>query len=131
MDIQNAANVIPFMTKDGSEIRELLAYRNSCLSALSLAEATLPPGGATVPHYHVQTEEIYYILSGSGLMWLGTESRPVVAGDAIAIPRAMPHQLVNSGTAPLVLLCCCTPAYEHWDTVLLQGKGAAEAMGQG
>lgn len=131
MDVQNAASIVPFVTKDGSQIRELLAYRNSCLSAMSLAEATLPPGGATVPHYHVQAEEIYFILSGAGLMRLGTESRPVAAGDAIAIPRRMPHQLVNTGSLPLVLLCCCAPAYEHWDTVLLKAMETREAIDEG
>jgi mannose-6-phosphate isomerase-like protein (cupin superfamily) len=126
VDVQNAARLAPFTTKDGSQIRELLAYRNSCLCAMSLAEATLPPGAATVPHYHLQAEEIYFILAGSGLMHLGSETRQVGAGDAIAIPRATPHQLVNTGTQPLVLLCCCSPAYEHWDTVLLTAAAEAE-----
>jgi mannose-6-phosphate isomerase-like protein (cupin superfamily) len=123
MDVRNAANVASFITKDGSQIRELLAYRNACLAAMSLAEATLPPGGATVPHYHVEAEEIYYILSGTGTMRVGEETRSVGPGDAIAIPRGMPHQLVNAGPEPLRLLCCCAPAYEHWDTVLLPEAG--------
>jgi hypothetical protein len=32
MDIQNIADTVPFTTKDGSEIRELLAHRNSRMS---------------------------------------------------------------------------------------------------
>jgi mannose-6-phosphate isomerase-like protein (cupin superfamily) len=28
------------------------------------------------------------------------------------------HKLRNPGTEPLVLLCCCAPAYSHEDTVL-------------
>lgn len=118
MDVQNATRIAPFITKDGSQIRELLAYRNSCLRAMSLAEATLPPGGATVLHYHVQAEEIYFILSGSGSMRVGAETQQIGPGDAIAIPRGVLHQLVNTGAEPLRLLCCCAPAYEHWDTVL-------------
>src|SRR5262245_4989808 len=64
MDCTNIACVPAFTTKDGSEIRELLAHRNSCIRRQSLAQARLPPGTSTTPHYHPDTEEIYYILSG-------------------------------------------------------------------
>ena len=68
MDITNIDRVPAFTTKDGSQIRELLAHRNSCIRRQSLAEARLPPAGATTPHFHPETEEIYYILEGSGSM---------------------------------------------------------------
>ncbi len=44
MDIKNLNEVPAFTTKDGSEIRELLAYRNSAIRNQSLAEARLPVG---------------------------------------------------------------------------------------
>jgi mannose-6-phosphate isomerase-like protein (cupin superfamily) len=119
MDITNLERVPAFTTKDGSEIRELLAHRNSCIVHQSLAEARLPPGQATTPHYHRRTEEIYYILSGQGAMQIEGETRQVGPGDAIAIPPRAKHQITNTGDAPLVFLCCCAPAYEHEDTVLL------------
>ena len=117
MDIQNIAVVAPFITKDGSEIRELLAYRNSCIRQQSLAEARLPPGGATTPHFHPRTEEIYYILEGQGRMRIGAEEQMVGVGDAIAIPPGQVHQIRNTGTEILKFLCCCAPGYEHEDTV--------------
>jgi mannose-6-phosphate isomerase-like protein (cupin superfamily) len=119
MDIQNIHHVPAFTTKDGSEIRELLAHRNSAIRNQSLAEARLPPGGATTPHYHPQTEEIYYILSGVGRMQIGEEIREVSPGDAIAIPPGEVHQIVNTGAETLIFLCCCAPGYEHSDTVLI------------
>lgn len=118
MDVQNLDRVPAFITKDGSEIRELLAHRNSCIRNQSLAEARLPAGAATTPHFHPRTEEIYYILSGSGQMRLGSQSRPVGPGDAIAIPPGAAHQIVNTGRDVLRFLCCCAPPYEHEDTVL-------------
>jgi hypothetical protein len=38
MDITNLKTVPSFVTKDGSEIRELLAHRNSVIRNQSLAE---------------------------------------------------------------------------------------------
>jgi len=121
MDVQNIGEVPAFTTKDGSEIRELLAHRNSCIEKQSLAEARLPPGGKTTPHYHPVTEEIYYITHGSGEMRIDSNRRQVSVGDAIAIPPGARHQIANTGEEVLRFLCCCAPAYEDHDTVLLEG----------
>jgi mannose-6-phosphate isomerase-like protein (cupin superfamily) len=120
VDIQNLDRVPSFTTKDGSEIRELLAHRNSCIANQSLAEARVAPGVSTTAHYHPQTEEIYYILRGRGTMRIDAETRTVGPGDAIAIPPGRVHQITNGGSEPLVFLCCCAPCYEHTDTVLVE-----------
>ena len=120
MDVVNLNDAEPFITKDGSEIRELLAHRNSMIRNQSLAEARLPPGARTTLHYHRKTEEIYYMLSGLGHMTVSEEERQVEPGDAIAIPPGAVHTIENTGAETLVFLCCCAPAYEHDDTVLLE-----------
>jgi mannose-6-phosphate isomerase-like protein (cupin superfamily) len=115
-------NSVPvFVTKDTSLIRELLAPRCApgAIAAQSLAEATLPPGAATEPHYHPVTEEIYYVLTGTGRMRFPETERRVGPGDAIAIPPGTPHQLINDGETELTLLCCCAPAYSDDDTVMV------------
>jgi mannose-6-phosphate isomerase-like protein (cupin superfamily) len=120
MDVQNIDHVVAFTTKDGSEIRELLASRNSSISNQSLAEARLPPGASTTPHYHPRTEEIYYILIGTGRMRIESEQRSVGPGDAIAILPGQTHQITNTGSDTLKFLCCCAPGYENDDTVLVE-----------
>jgi mannose-6-phosphate isomerase-like protein (cupin superfamily) len=119
MHIQNLARVPAFTTKDGSEIRELLALRNSCIRNQSLAEARVAVGGATAAHYHPRAEEIYYILRGAGALTIDAETRDVGVGDAIAIPPGAVHTIRNTGDEPLIFLCCCAPGYEHDDTVLV------------
>lgn len=120
MDIKNIGEVRAFTTKDGSEIRELLAYRNSSIRAQSLAEARLAVGGSTQEHYHIKTEEIYYITHGRGRMRIEGEVREVGPGDAIAIPPGLKHKIWNAGDETLRLLCCCAPAYEDTDTVITE-----------
>ncbi len=122
MDIKNIDEVPSFITKDGSEIRELLAHRNSVIRHQSLAEARLPCGASTQEHYHVRTEEIYYITHGAGRLRIDGETRDVKTGDAIAIPPGSIHKLFNSGPEPLRLLCCCAPAYEHDDTIITESQ---------
>jgi mannose-6-phosphate isomerase-like protein (cupin superfamily) len=120
MDIQNLNRVERFVTKDGSEIRELLAHRNSCIRNQSLAEARLSSGASTTPHYHPKAEEIYYILQGEARMSVGRETAAVGPGDAIAIGPGITHQITNTGKEALIFLCCCAPGYEHDDTVLVE-----------
>ena len=120
MDIKNLNEVPSFITKDGSEIRELLAHRNSAIRNQSLAEARLPVGGATQEHFHPKCEEIYYITNGAGKIRIEGETREVRAGDAIAIPPGQKHKLWNTGNETLRLLCCCAPAYENDDTIITE-----------
>ena len=120
MEIKNLDAVPAFITKDGSEIRQLLAYRNSAIRNQSLAEARLPSGSSTQEHYHARTEEIYFITAGQGRMRIEGEMAEVRAGDAIAILPGKKHKLWNTGSQPLTLLCCCSPCYEHSDTFITE-----------
>jgi mannose-6-phosphate isomerase-like protein (cupin superfamily) len=120
MEIKNVNEVSAFITKDGSEIRELLAHRNSAIRNQSLAEARLPAGGSTQEHYHAKAEEIYFITQGTGRMRIEAAIREVKVGDAIAIPPGQRHKLWNTGNETLRLLCCCAPGYEHDDTVITE-----------
>jgi mannose-6-phosphate isomerase-like protein (cupin superfamily) len=101
----------PFVTKDGSTIREL---HHTALQ--SLAEATLEPDQATERHYHRATEEIYVVVKGSGELEVDGVTQRVRPGDAILIPPGAWHTLVNNGTSELRFLCCCAPPYSHDDT---------------
>jgi len=120
MDVKNLDEVPAFITKDGSEIRELLAHRNSAIRNQSLAEARVPAGGSTLEHYHPKTEEIYYITAGAGRVRIENETRDVKPGDAIAIPPGSRHKIWNTGNETLKLLCCCAPTYEHSDTFITE-----------
>jgi mannose-6-phosphate isomerase-like protein (cupin superfamily) len=120
MDIKNLEQVPAFTTKDGSQIRELLAYRNSSIRNQSLAEARLAVGCSTQEHFHPRAEEIYYITHGQGRIRIEGEYHDVKPGDAIAIPPGQRHKLWNSGQETLRLLCCCAPCYENDDTVMTE-----------
>ncbi len=115
--------ISPYITKDGSVIRELMHPAVHGNAAQSLAEAFIPVGAATLFHLHSRTEELYHITVGSGIMFLGDEQFPVREGDTICILPGTPHRIENTGNEPLKILCCCAPAYSHEDTQLIEQKG--------
>lgn len=114
------AEITPYVTKDGSTIRELLHPDHHGVEHQSLAEARIPAGARTLLHRHQRSEELYYIQAGHGVMTLAEQRFEVAPGDSIAIAPGTPHAIENSGKEELVLLCCCSPAYRHDDTELLE-----------
>jgi mannose-6-phosphate isomerase-like protein (cupin superfamily) len=122
VELGNLADAEPFTTKDGSTIRELAGRVALPAAHQSLAEATVPVGAATTAHYHPVAEELYFITAGRGRLRIAGEERDVHVGDCAVIPPGSEHKLFNTGDEPLVLLCCCSPAYSHEDTVLTEAE---------
>lgn len=120
MQIFQRNEATPFITADGSQIRELVHPNFSGAQNQSLAEATIAPGGATTEHFHPRAEEIYYILRGTARLRIEEETRVLKVGDAALIPAGKKHKIWNSGDEDLVFLCCCAPSYSHEDTVLTE-----------
>lgn len=108
-----------YITRDGSEIRELMHPGVHGNANQSLAEAIIQPGEETALHRHCVTEELYHVTRGAGVMRLGANSFPVAVGDTVLIPHGTAHCIRASGSVPLHILCCCSPAYSDEDTLLL------------
>jgi mannose-6-phosphate isomerase-like protein (cupin superfamily) len=116
LDVRSLAAAKPFVTADGSTIRELCGLPTGGTAKQSLAEATLEPGQATQRHYHDETEEIYFVLEGEADMEVDGDRARVEPGQAIPIAPGARHQIRNVGSRPLRILCCCSPPYRHEDT---------------
>jgi mannose-6-phosphate isomerase-like protein (cupin superfamily) len=118
--IDNLKRAEPFITLDGSEIREVAGPASGNAANQSLAEATVPVGGETIEHLHRESEEIYFFTHGTGRMRLGADEREVGAHDTVVIAPGLRHKLWNTGSEPLRLLCCCAPAYSDADTEITE-----------
>ncbi len=82
----------------------------------SMGYVTLEPKGGQVPWHNQEQEEVYFIVSGTGEMCLGSERRTVTGGQAIFIPPNEYHQLTNIGEEQLIMIYCYGPAgdVDHW-----------------
>lgn len=108
-----------YPTKDGSDIRELWHPDHHGHTSMSLAQAIVAAGTGTLLHKHITSEEIYYAVSGKGIMECGAERFILQVGDTVRILPGVPHRVEADSEAPLVLLCCCSPPYRHDDTEIL------------
>ena len=75
--------------------------------------------GNVAKHTHPKTDEIQYIIEGSGAMWLGGERRDFKAGTLIVIPKGTAHggTLVTSG--PVKAIAIKIPPQPAGDTVFV------------
>ncbi|MDX6622783.1 MAG: hypothetical protein QOE75_715 [Solirubrobacterales bacterium] len=120
MRFARRAELEPYVTKDGSTIREWAGPGYAAMAeSQSVAEATVPPGAATAAHHHVRSEEIYLVTAGRGRLRIGGGEREIGPGDCAAIPPGSVHQLHSTGDEDLVVVCCSSPPYSHGDTILV------------
>jgi mannose-6-phosphate isomerase-like protein (cupin superfamily) len=118
--VTSYAEIEPFQTLDGSQIREWAGKVAMPACNQSLAEATIPIGGATTEHYHRVTEELYLVSAGRGRLVIDGEERLIGEGDCALIAPGARHKLFNVGEEPLRVICACAPEYSDADTVLTE-----------
>lgn len=72
--------------------------------------------GVVAKHMHPNTNEIQYVLEGSGTIWLGDKQVQVKAGDLIVIPKGTAH---GGATTPMKAIAIKTPPQAPDDTKML------------
>ena len=74
---------------------------------LGVNRMRLPPGRAAVPfHYHLREDEVFYVLSGRGVLRYGDDLHDIGPGDCISCPAGtkVAHQIANPHDEDLVYL---------------------------
>jgi mannose-6-phosphate isomerase-like protein (cupin superfamily) len=61
----------------------------------SFWELELEPGEETSPHQHFESEEILYLLDGTGAIQIASTKRVVAAGEVILVPPRTSHAIAN------------------------------------
>ncbi len=82
-------------------IEENLGKKDGTKRLVGLWDSILLVGQGTMPHFHETTEEIYYIISGQGLMTIDGETELVDEGDIVYIPSNKVHTIRQTGNLPL------------------------------
>jgi len=69
----------------------------------------LEPGQEQAGHRHAVGDKLYYVLSGTGRIRVGSEERAVRPGDLACAPAGDEHAVRNPGPERLVLLVVMAP----------------------
>jgi mannose-6-phosphate isomerase-like protein (cupin superfamily) len=71
---------------------------------LKMGYTTIYPTGTTTGHAHEDMEEVYFVVSGEGVMIVGDDEFPIKAGDALYVEPGQYHTTIQKGNLPLVVL---------------------------
>ena len=75
--------------------------------------------GNVPKHIHPKTDEIQYIIEGSGSMWLGNERREFKPGSLIIIPKGTAHAGTIVSSGPVKAIAIKLPPQGKDDTVFV------------
>ncbi|MCP3464526.1 MULTISPECIES: cupin domain-containing protein [unclassified Bradyrhizobium] len=95
-----------------------VGYRSKMFMAADGATVSIQVGN--VPkHLHPNTNEIQYILDGTGTIWLGDKEVTVKPGDLVIIPKGTPHGGTKPISGQVKAIAIKTPPQAPDDTKLL------------
>ncbi|MFH1174982.1 MAG: cupin domain-containing protein [archaeon] len=109
----------PITALDGALIYELMTAEERKRLDVALAVGVLPQHRKAIPHYHADSEELYYVIDGRGKVRVGEQTFAVKRGSVIYVPTNTVHALENGSAAEeLAILCVSSPAYAEGDFIL-------------
>lgn len=75
--------------------------------------------GNVAKHLHTNTDEIQYIVEGTGTAWLGGEKREIRPGMLIIIPRGTPHAGTEAISGRFKAIAIKLPPQDPKDTTFV------------
>lgn len=81
-------------------------------SGISVVERVLAPGAREIRHYHRNSSQLFYLISGRGSLHIGGGVLELTDGEAAEVPPGENHQMVNSTNESLRFLVISTPSIE-------------------
>ncbi len=75
--------------------------------------------GNVAKHIHTNTDEIQYIVEGTGTAWLGAEKREIRPGMLIVIPRGTPHAGTEAISGRFKAIAIKIPPQDPKDTTFV------------
>jgi len=90
------------------------------LSKVSVAHVIMGKGNVSLWHKHSRMSEIYFILSGEGILYYGDKALEVKDGACLVLPVNTPHKLKNTGEFDLEHLVFAIPPFDSEDVEILE-----------
>ena len=123
--VKYRADVQQIVAGDGCFLQEMLHPAHDAADLpYSLAYAYVEVGGRTLDHT-LEQSEVYYVIAGTGTMYLDGKPHQVQTGATYYIPEGCSQWLQNDGETRFEFICIVAPPWtEEGETVLEEDDDA-------
>lgn len=110
------------LTRPGVVSLQLLSPHNSGSTRVTITRVTVAPGAGQPPHAHDTSEQVWVVVSGSGMLLLADDNkRAVTGGDVVRFEDGDVHGFDNNGAEPFVYVAVTAPPINFDDAYDPQG----------
>lgn len=103
-------NDVPAITGRGGEIRVVISPKSVQSTQMIMGVSKLPVGEKVTAHVHDYGEECFYVLKGTGIIHMEQHgSIPFNQGDAVLVPKGVPHSIENTGNDVMEVVFAVAP----------------------
>lgn len=85
----------------------------------------IPPGGEIGEETHDENDQVLYLVSGEGTVYLDGEASDYEAGDIVLVPAGTRHNFVAASDQPLKIITTYSPPH-HLNGTIHKTKADAE-----
>ncbi|MDD4159853.1 MAG: cupin domain-containing protein [Synergistaceae bacterium] len=119
--VKDAGKLEHFTAGDLCSLAEVLHPRNEKLpfSDYSLSHAEILPRGHTVPHRLKTSSEVYWIIEGTGTLFINGNPVALKKGKAVLVAPSAEQYAVNDGDGTLEFLCIVSPPWNKSDEEII------------
>ncbi len=111
MIVKKLNHIESFLAKDKTILKEVLHPAKDKIDLpYSIAHAYLPSGEKSLWHT-LDNTEVYIILKGKGIIFIGDEQKDVEKGDVIVVPPLARQSVSNIGEEILEFFCIVSPEW--------------------
>lgn len=99
----------------GGTLKRMFNPETAGTEHMTFSVGYFAPGEGLRSHIHPESEEVYYVVRGEGVVYIGEERRPlpVEPDTAIYIPSGTVHGIENTGEGRLIVCFFVAPGKEE------------------
>jgi mannose-6-phosphate isomerase-like protein (cupin superfamily) len=94
-------------------LRHLAAPWTNGSEHVWVAVTEFGPGAASGTSAHEGREEVFYVVSGHGVIEVGDEAVEVEPGSTVVVGPGETHRILSSGTDVLKMISCVSPPFDE------------------
>ena len=115
--VKDAGELEHFTAEDLCSLAEVLHHKNERLTfcGFSLSHAEVLPHGRTLPHRLLRSSEVYWVIDGSGTLFIDGRPIELKKGRAVLVPPSAVQYVVNGKDRKLEFLCIVSPPWDRSD----------------